>query len=69
LKDENDTAFILCWLPTKMAEWIGDNHGGVLGIQGLRLESSAEPGMLFQVWWQVGELFANNAILENNLVL
>jgi hypothetical protein len=34
-KEENYTAFILCWLPTKLAEWIGNNHGDVLGIPAL----------------------------------
>jgi hypothetical protein len=41
-----------------MAEWIDYNHGDVLGIPALRHAD----------WWQVGELYANYAILENNLV-
>ena len=49
---------LLCQLPTKLAEWIGYNHGDVLGILA---RSYAD-------WWQVGELYANYAILENNLV-
>jgi hypothetical protein len=46
---------ILRWLPTKLAEWIGDNYGNTLGI----------PARIHQDGWQVGEL---NHILENNLV-
>jgi hypothetical protein len=46
---------ILRWLPTKLAEWIGDNYGDVLGIPARSLADG----------WQVGEL---NAILDNNLV-
>jgi hypothetical protein len=46
---------ILRWLPTKLAEWIGDNYGPDLGI--------APRGNVDG--WTVGEL---NTILENNLV-
>ena len=46
---------ILRWLPSKLAEWIGDNYGAALGIPP-RNDAAA---------WSVGEL---NAILENNLV-
>lgn len=46
---------ILRWLPTKLAEWIGDNYGNALGI----------PARTHPDGWQVGEL---NNILENNLV-
>lgn len=46
---------ILRWLPSKLAEWIGDNYGESLGI----LPRSDAAG------WTVGEL---NTILENNLV-
>jgi hypothetical protein len=57
-KDENHTAYILCSLPTKLAEWLGNNHGDKLGI----------PALSHADWWQVGELYANYAILDNNLV-
>jgi hypothetical protein len=57
-KEENHTAFILCWLPTKLAEWIGNNYRDMLGI----------PELSHADWWQVGELCANNAILKNILV-
>jgi hypothetical protein len=46
---------ILRWLPTKLAEWIGDNYGDALGIPA-RNHANA---------WTVGEL---NNIRENNLV-
>ena len=46
---------ILRWLPSKLAEWIGDNYGAALSIP-LRNDAAA---------WSVGEL---NAILENNIV-
>jgi hypothetical protein len=46
---------ILRWLPTKLAEWIGDNYGNALGI----------PARNHANGWTVGEL---NSILENNLV-
>ncbi len=42
------------WLPTKLAAWISNNHGHVLGIP---------PKVGLE--WTAGEL---NAILENNLV-
>ena len=46
---------ILRWLPTKLAEWIGDIYGPALNIAPKRNGDQ----------WTVGEL---NAILENNLV-
>lgn len=46
---------ILRWLPTKLAEWIGDNYGPELGIAPKKNADG----------WTVGEL---NTILENNLV-
>ena len=46
---------ILRWLPTKLAEWIGDNYGPDLGIAP---KGNADG-------WTVGEL---NTILENNIV-
>ena len=46
---------ILRWLPSKLAEWIGDNYGAALGI----------PPKQHADGWTVGEL---NAILDNNLV-
>lgn len=46
---------ILRWLPSKLAEWIGDNYGSELGIPQRRNADG----------WTVGEL---NSILENNLV-
>ena len=46
---------ILRWLPSKLAEWIGDNYGAALGI----------PPKHHADGWTVGEL---NAILDNNLV-
>jgi hypothetical protein len=49
---------ILCWLPTKLAEWISDNHWDVLGIPARRNADGWQH-------WQVGEL---NVILENNVV-
>ena len=47
---------ILRWLPSKLAEWIGDNYGAALGI----------PPKHHADGWTVGEL---NAILDNNLDL
>ena len=46
---------ILRWLPSKLAEWIGDNYGPTLGI----------PPKRHAAGWTVGEL---NDILDNNLV-
>ena len=46
---------ILRWLPSKLAEWIGDNYGPQLGI----------PPKSHADGWTVAEL---NAILEKNLV-
>jgi len=46
---------ILRWLPSKLAEWIGDIYGAALGI----------PPRNNAAGWTVGEL---NAILESNLV-
>lgn len=46
---------ILRWLPSKLAEWIGDNYGPELGIPPRRHPDA----------WTVGEL---NGILDNNLV-
>ena len=46
---------ILRWLPSKLAEWIGDDYGAALGI----------PPRNDAAGWTVGEL---NAILENNIV-
>ena len=46
---------ILRWLPSKLAEWIGDNYSMELRI----------PPKIDRAKWSVAEL---NAILENNLV-
>jgi hypothetical protein len=45
---------IVRWLPSKLAEWIGENYGQQLQIPPKR-----------NLEWTAGEL---NAILENNLV-
>ena len=45
---------IIRWLPSKLAEWIGENYGQELQIPAKR-----------DMEWTAGEL---NAILENNLV-
>ena len=44
---------IICWLPSKLAAWIGENFGQELHIPPKR-----------DLEWTAGEL---NAILENNL--
>jgi hypothetical protein len=56
-KEEKHAAFILCWLPTILAERIGNNHGDLLGIPVTVLSHADQ--------WQVGEhYYANYAICE-----
>jgi hypothetical protein len=51
---------VLCWLPTKLAEWIGENLQDVLGFPD-KADQSAEPG----TGWTPAEL---NHILHEHVV-
>jgi hypothetical protein len=51
---------ILCWLPTKLAEWIGENLQDVLGFPD-KADQRAEPG----TGWTLAEL---NHILHEHVV-
>ena len=50
----------LCWLPTKLAEWIGENLQEELGFPD-KADKRAEPG----TGWTAAEL---NGILHNHVV-
>jgi hypothetical protein len=50
----------LCWLPTKLAEWIGENLQEELGFLD-KADKRAEPG----TGWTAAEL---NGILHNHVV-